>query len=164
MTQQQRLFLVQARSNYQVFGLLRKDDSLPRCHALYQLQMGTELLGKAYAWRNGPTKRTHRAFVTFLRELSGNPRAKKQLGYGGHNENWEHLLRKSRPLAERVEDMAPALAGDGPNPEYPWPPADPKETPVEFDFPLWVELTETPHGRQFLKLLADLFSVAEAYL
>ena len=88
------------------------------------------------------------------------------VNFSGQNANWRNLLRKSIPLASVIERLAPALAGDGPNAEYPWPrfPNNPIDAPVEFPFPLWAELTETAHGRQFLKLLADLFSVAEAYL
>lgn len=165
MTEHQRLFLTQARSNFMVFEILSKDKNVPRSHALHYLQMATELLGKAYAWRNGPqTKLTHSAVVKFLRSISANPKAQKQLGYGGQNESWRHLLRKSIPLAEMIEDLAPALAGDGPNPEYPWPPNDPTETPVEFEFPIWVELMDTTPGHQFITLITDLFAAAEAYL
>jgi len=164
MTEPQRLFLVQARSDFNIFDMFKKQESIPRCHALYHLQIATELLGKAYAWRNGPTKLTHRAFVKFLKSLSSNPKAREQLGYQGQNESWTHLLRKSKPLAEQIEDLAPALAGDNPNPEYPWPPDAPTGTPVEFEFPIWTQLAETAHGRQFLKLITDLFSVAELYL
>lgn len=164
MTEHQRLFLVQARANFGLFTELRKQETLPRCHALHYLQMATELLGKAYAWRNGPTKLTHRALVTFLKSLSSNKKAQKQLGYGGQNANWTNLLRKSMPLADQIERLAPNLAGDGPNPEYPWPPDDPTDAPVEFEFPVWKELTETAHGPLFLKLIAELFQVAEAYL
>jgi hypothetical protein len=164
MTEHQRLFLIQARTNFYVFKVFRKQEAIPRCHALYYLQMATELLGKAHAWKRGPTKLTHRAFVKFLRGLSSNPKAQKQLGYEGQNENWAHLLRKSIPLAEGIEDLAPALAGNGPNAEYPWPPEDPTTAPVEFEFPIWTELTETAHGRQFLTLTGNLFDAAEAYL
>lgn len=163
MTEQQRLFLVQARSNMAVFDLLR--DAAPHhSHALHYLQMATELLGKADAWRTGPKERTHRAFVTFLRTLVGNGKAQRQLGYAGKSASWKHLLRKSEPLAERIEDLAPALAQDGPNPEYPWPPKDPEVTPTEYKFALWFELTEEPFGRQFLQFVRELFKIAEAYL
>ncbi|MDB5310436.1 MAG: hypothetical protein JWO38_4638 [Gemmataceae bacterium] len=144
--------------------MFRSQENILRCHALHYLQMATELLGKAYAWRSGPTKLTHRASVKFLKSLSSNPKAQKRLGYEGQNESWTHLLRKSKPLAEQIEDLAPALAGDNPNPEYPWPPDAPTETPVAFDFSIWAELTETAHGRQFLKLVSALFLDAEAYL
>lgn len=164
MTEAQRLFLVQAKSDFRVFVHLQDEKDFPRCHALHYLQMATELLGKAHAWRDGPTKLTHRAFVNFLKSLSSNKKAQKQLGYEGKNDNWKHLLRKSKPLAEQIEDLAPNLAGNNPNPEYPWPPDDPTDTPVEFDFPIWKELKETAHGGRFLKLVADLFAAAEAYI
>jgi hypothetical protein len=163
VTEPQRLFLVQARSDFIVFELLRDQPSLPPCHALHYLQMATELFGKAHAWKNGPNFLTHRALVGFLRSLTRNRRAQRQLGYEGKNEKWENLIRSSIPLAQRVEDLAPALTQDGPNPEYPWPRADPASAPAEFEFSLWQELEET-EGRQFLRLLGKLFASAEAFL
>ncbi|MBY0455929.1 MAG: hypothetical protein K2V38_01180 [Gemmataceae bacterium] len=166
MNERQRLFLVQARANHALFGVLRKEETLGRCHALYALQMATELLGKAHASRAGPVELSHRAFVPFLRTLSNNPKARDQLGYKGKNANWRHLLRKCEPLAEQIQKLAPSLAGDGPNAEYPWPkfPQEPTDAPAEFDFPLWHDLTETALGHQFLQLLDRLFGVAEAYM
>src|ERR1700719_2123638 len=131
MTEHQRLFLVQARTDFAVFELLRRQPDLPACHALHYLQMATELLGKAHAWKHGPRPNTHRAFVGFLRSLSTNRKAQKQLGFEGNNGNWEQVIRKSVLLAQRIEDLAPALAGDGPNPEYPWPREDPQLAPAE---------------------------------
>jgi hypothetical protein len=164
MTEYQRLFLVQARADFTVFELLRRQPDLPACHTLHYLQMATELLGKAHAWKHGPRANTHRAFVSFLRSLSTNRRAQKQLGFEGRNENWEHLIRKSVPLAERIEDLAPALALDAPNPEYPWPRDDPQVAPAEYTFGIWQELQETAAGRQFLRLTSHLFAAADAYL
>jgi len=46
MTEHQRLFLVQARTDFAVFELFRRDVKWPSCHALHYLQMATELLGK----------------------------------------------------------------------------------------------------------------------
>jgi len=129
MTEYQRLFLVQARTDFAVFELLRRQPNLPACHALHYLQMATELLGKAHAWKHGPRANTHRAFVGFLRSLSTNRKAQKQLGFEGRNENWQHLIRKSVPLAEGIEHLAPALALDAPNPEYPWPRDAPEVAP-----------------------------------
>ena len=165
MTEYQRLFLVQARTDFAVFEWLRARPALPRCHALHYLQMATELLGKARAWKHGCPANTHRALVGFLRGLSTNRKAQKQLGFEGRNENWEHLLiRKCVPLAERIEDLAPALALDGPNPEYPWPREAPQVAPAEHAFGIWQELQETATGRQFLTMLGRLFAVAEAFL
>src|SRR5205085_6295161 len=137
---------------------------MPSCHALHYLQMATELLGKARAWKHGHPGTTHRAFVGFLRSLSTNRQAQKQLGYEGQNESWVHLIRKSIPLAEGVEELAPALCDDGPNPEYPWPKDAPQVAPVEYLFDIWRELQETAAGRQFLSLVGRLFAVAEAFL
>jgi hypothetical protein len=80
MTEHQRLFLVQARTDLVVFELLLRQAELPACHALHYLQMATELLGKAHAWKHSPQVTTHRAFVGFLRSLSTNRKAQKQLG------------------------------------------------------------------------------------
>ncbi len=166
MTEFQRLFLVQARTDLAVFELLRKQDDLPSCHALHYLQMATEMLGKAHAWKHGPPPklRTHHAFVSFLRSLSTNRKAQKQLGFEGQNESWKYVIKKSVGLAQRIENMAPALAGDSPNPEYPWPPAAPQAAPAEHRFDIWEELQETAPGRQFLHLTKHLFDAADAYL
>lgn len=74
------------------------------------------------------------------------------------------MLRKWNELAVKIENLAPDLAQDDPNPEYPWPPSNPTETPVRFEFPVWRELTETAWGRAFLKFTSDLLGAAEAYL
>jgi hypothetical protein len=126
--------------------------------------MATEMLGKAHAWKNGRPGNTHRAFKGFLKSLSTNRKAQKQLGFEGKNANWEHLIRKSLQLAERIEDLAPSLSPNSPNPEYPWPMDAPVVAPVEHAFDLWQELQHTPSGRQFLKLTRALFAAAEAYL
>ena len=160
----QRLFLAQARSDFAVFELLRKQATLPPCHALHYLQMATELLGKAHAWGSAPNPGTHRAIVRFLRSLSTNRMAQNQLGYGGKNEAWASRIRSSIPLAEMIEDLAPAFALEGPNPEYPWPRANPGHAPAEEEFEIWLELRDTSRGRQFLELLHALFVAAEAYL
>lgn len=78
MTEHQRLFLTQARTDFQVFHLFQENEAIPTCHSLHYLQMATEKLGKSYAWRQGPCDNTHRAFVGFLRSLSSN---------GGHSGN-----------------------------------------------------------------------------
>jgi hypothetical protein len=164
VTEHQRLFLAQARTDFAVFEWFRKAPNLPACHALHYLQMATEMLGKAHAWKHGKPKKTHRAFARFLRSLSTNRQAQAQFGYQGRTENWRHMIRKSVPLAEGVEDLAPSLARDGPNPEYPWPDADPQVAPAEFTFAIWQDLQQTGAGRKFLDLTSRLFAVADAFL
>ena len=164
MNEHQRLFLVQARSGFAVFELLRKQPAVDSCHPLHDLQIATEMFGKAHAWKTGPSFRTHRAIVGFLRSLSTNRAAQQQFGFGGKNEAWSSRIRASITLAERVEDLAPAIAQDGPNPEYPWPRANPEVAPAEHEFDLWLTLRDTAKGRQFLHLLGVLLATAEAYL
>ena len=164
MTEVQRLFLVQARSAYTVYKLLVSDATLHHCHALHYLQMATELLGKANAWKSGSVGKSHKAFVSFLRSLSSNRQAQKQLDYEGQNENWAHTIRKVIPIADTLQRMAPALAGDGPNPEYPWPSNAPINAPVEFAFPIWEELTERTYGRTLVHFIHRLFAAAEEYM
>jgi hypothetical protein len=48
---------------------------------------------------------------------------------------------------------APALAQNGPNPEYPWPPESPAHAPVSFEFALWLQLTQTGSGHQFFQMV-----------
>ena len=164
MTEHQRLFLVQAKTDYAVFNLLRERRELPHCHLLHYLQMATELFGKAWAWRTGKCPRKHRAFVSFLLSLSTNRQAQQQLGYEGKNESWRHLIRKSTSLAERIESLAPSLTPNGPNPEYPWPWQDPVESPAEHRFAVWQDLQQSVDGRQFRNLLSNLFDTAESFL
>jgi len=164
VNEHQRLFLVQARSDFAVFELLRKQPAVASCHPLHYLQIATEMFGKAHAWKTGPSFRTHRAIVGFLRSLSSNRAAQQQFGFGGKNEAWSSRIRATITLAERVEDLAPAIAQDGPNPEYPWPRASPEVAPAEHEFDLWLTLRDTAKGRQFLHLLGVLLATAEAYL
>jgi hypothetical protein len=164
MNEHQRLFLVQARTDLAVFEMFRKQSEFPACHALHYLQMATEMFGKAQACKHGPKGKTHRAFVPFLLSLRTNRKAQQMLGYQGRNENWQHTIRKSVSFAEAIQNLAPDLAGNGPNPEYPWPPTDPTAAPAEHTFAIWQELTDTAAGRQFLALLKRLFEVAEAFL
>ena len=57
------------------------------------------------------------------------------------------------PLIYELERLAPALANDGPNPEYPWPHIAPEQTPATFDFPIWRQFTETGRGRQLVQII-----------
>jgi hypothetical protein len=164
MTDYQGLFLVQARADFAVFELLRSQAKLPACHALHYLQMATELLGKAYAWNQGPRDNTHRALVAFLRGLSHNRQAQNAMGFEGRNEQWSHLIRKTIPMANNIERLAPQLAGDNPNPEYPWPRKAPKIAPAEHTFSIWQELEETSGGRAFIRLIKHLIDSAALYL
>jgi len=55
--------------------------------------------------------------------------------------------------------LAPALAQNGPNPEYPWKDASDKIlAPVDYPFPLVKRLRQTPQGAQLLKYI-EIFVV-----
>jgi hypothetical protein len=165
MTEHQRLFLVQARSAFVAFELLRKNAQLPPCHALHYLQMSTELLGKARRWKAGPpAKLTHKGFVWFLDGLRSNPIAQKILGFAGKNAQWDQLILKSKGIASAIEKLAPDLARDGPNPEYPWPKNAPEVAPAEHAFELWSQIEDTAAGRRFLSMLSHLFKNAEQFV
>lgn len=164
MKEVQRLFLIQARSAFDVYKLLKVDEAVHHCHALHYLQMATELLGKAHAWRRGPIGKSHKSLVEFLRTLSSNRSAQLALGYADQNASWVQTIRKFGPIAESLQKLAPALANDGPNPEYPWPPNAPAVAPVEHAFPIWEELNQTAFGRKFVDTIQHLFAEAENYL
>lgn len=162
MNAQQQVFLDQAKSAYAVFTLLKGREELHHCHALHYLQMATELLAKASAWKKVQTEPTHKALVHFFRKLESDKRAQSQLGFAEQNENWRYTLLKLSPLADDLQKMAPALAGQGPNPEYPWPKGMPTTAPVGYSFPIWEDLTNKSWGRQLLRLLQHLFAEADA--
>jgi hypothetical protein len=156
MNERQRLYLVQARSDWQVFLLLRDQ---PVCHRLHYLQMCTEKLGKAYFWRGpGAENLGHAAFVKFVRAIAMDRKLAGELGFGSHSAFREWIDYVS-DLAHSLERLAPALAGDGPNPEYPWPRSDPRTAPVEHRFQVWTDF-QTRNGhhlRRMLRLVLERF-------
>lgn len=158
MKEQQRLWWEQVRADHAVLAMLRKQDAAP-CQHLHYLQMVTEKLGKAYFWRAGHAPRkSHSSFVRFLQALTnrsnqGKTRISNLLGFDRRQE-FENWIRIISPLAFELEQLAPSLAGStGPNPEYPWPWENPKETPATFEFPIWKKLTGSSRGRQFLLVI-----------
>ena len=140
MNDRQRCWFDQVRSDYEVLLLLRRTGASP-CHQLHYLQVVTEKLGKAYFWRtNRPPRRGHASFVRFLQALDDRPasdvrRIAQLLGFG-RAENLENWIPHVAPLAYELKRLAPALAMDGPNAEYPWPAAAPVSSPATHDFRL----------------------------
>jgi hypothetical protein len=163
VNEQQRLFLAQARSNFEVYRLLASQEKIPESHSLHYLQMVGEMLGKAYFWTNGPNFTSHRAFASFHRALALSRSIQRRLGFQGKNAAWESLIREGSALAETVENLAPSLT-DGPNPEYPWPRDHPLQAPCEYQFEIWTTLRQTPRGRGFLALLDRLLESADSWL
>lgn len=56
-------------------------------------------------------------------------------------------------MAYALERLAPTLAGDGPNPEYPWPQRAPRYAPATFKFDVWTQLTNTGRGHQLMQVI-----------
>ena len=157
MNRYQELWWRQAKSDETGLVSLRRNGA-PACHQLHYLQMVTEKLAKAYFWRSGVSPpKTHAVFVQFLRSLGGVPQSQRQqvadaLGFRrfADLQNW---LRQVLPLAYTLQKLAPSLAQDGPNPEYPWPQDAPQFAPISFDFDLWIKLTNSGHGRQLMQVI-----------
>jgi hypothetical protein len=60
-------------------------------------------------------------------------------------------------LAYALERLAPAIANDGPNPEYPWPRAEPRYAPVEHRFEEWEELC-TRNGHCLWRMVQQILA------
>ncbi|MBI1346450.1 hypothetical protein GC163_09180 [bacterium] len=157
MTPAQSVWWRQAQSDFEIFERLRSQGAA-ECHLLHYLQMSTEKLSKAYLWRLGAAPpRTHVGFTRFLRALvdrraSEASRIAQILGFGRTVE-FENWVQQVLPLAYEIQKLAPAEAGDGPNPEYPWPHLAPVMCPIDYKFPTWNYLMNTGRGRRLLQLL-----------
>jgi hypothetical protein len=157
MNRYQELWLLQAQTDHQVFVLLRREGA-PACHALHYLQMATEKIAKAYFWRSGsPPPKSHSGFVQFLRFLGQFRRqADRQriaaLFSFNRFADFQNWIRNVLPIAYELERLAPDLAQNGPNPEYPWPHDLPQYAPVDFEFPVWDALT-SGQGRDLMRVV-----------
>ena len=126
--------LKQARSDYELLNFLRLGDA-PLCHQLHYLQMATEKLAKGFTTPRGgpPPPRVHRAFVRFVQSVRGDPQLQRACNCGPGQV--DAYIASLLPLARLIEDLAPAVANNGPNPEYPWPTPDGVTAPVGYPFP-----------------------------
>lgn len=156
MNDYQRLWWRQAASDHDVFVLLR-GQGVAQCHSLHYLQMVTEKLAKAYFWRSGlPPPRSHAGFVQFLRFLGAIPQRDRQrvaeLFSFNRFADFQNWIRAVLPIAYDLERLAPDLANNGPNPEYPWPHEGPVAAPADYSFPLWRAL-RTRQGRDLMRVI-----------
>ena len=166
MNAYQELWLRQAISDYEVL-LLLSERGVAASHQIHYLQMATEKLGKAYFWRSGaPPPHSHAGFVQFLRSLSGitakEQRHIAQVFQFKRMKDFQNFVRAILPMAYALERLAPALANDGPNPEYPWPQNAPRFAPVSFDFEFWSQL-QSGRGRHFLEVVGQAIWNFAAY-
>lgn len=153
----QEVWWEQARSDHAALLLLRRHGAAP-CHQLHYLQMVTEKLAKAFFWRSGtPPPRSHAGFVQFMRFLGGvqqskRPQIASALAFKSFGE-FQSWTRAILPLVYDLERLAPALAQNGPNPEYPWPADASVHAPALFPFPVWLQLTNSGRGRQLAQVI-----------
>lgn len=136
----QKMWWKQAQSDFEILQRFRSQGGVSPCHILHYLQMCTEKIAKAYAWRgNRPPGFTHLGFVGFLKLLTNQKNEQKRKKIAGvfgykRSSEFQGRIRSTAPLSHAIERLAPALANDGPNPEYPWPHAAPEYAPVAFEF------------------------------
>jgi len=167
MNEAQRLWWVQAKSDHEVFVLLRRQSAV-ECHLLHYLQMATEKIAKAYLWRiGGPPARSHVGFRRFMlalldRNRRDMQRIAKMFGFA-RRKDMDAWVRQVSPLAHELQNLAPAESNDGPNPEYPWPHDSPAEYPAEYTFGLWDRLQNAPRGRDLLKFIRNAIERFELY-
>jgi hypothetical protein len=157
MIEAQRLWWEQAKSDLAIFHLLRSK-GVPQCHLLHYLQMATEKLSKAYLWRSGKTPpKSHTGFVRFLKALLDRRSNElgtlsKALGFA-RPDDLDRWVKNVQTLAYSLQNIAPAEAGNGPNPEYPWPHEAPTHSPTVYSFELWTSLKDTGQGRKLIVVI-----------
>ncbi len=157
MNEAQKLWWQQAKSDHAAFDCLRRA-GVHECHILHYLQMATEKISKAYLWRSGtPPPRSHVGLMRFLRALlTRRPadlnRIAKVFDFA-RSEDMDAWVRQVGPLTYELQNLAPAEANDGPNPEYPWPHAMPLHCPALYSFDVWAKLRDRAQGRNLLRFI-----------
>ena len=148
-------YLEQARSDWDM-RRLAEEEGCSVCHGLHYLQMTTEKLGKAVLLRSGTklddVRKTHKTFYRFLQVAARNPGLQQALQFNGRQ--LQATVIGVRPLVYQIERLAPALAINGPNAEYPWEtPSGDVIAPASYRFPV-VETLKGPQGRKLLRLIS----------
>jgi hypothetical protein len=162
MNAQQGAFLRQARSDWQVYNDLCARDPRVGCHELHYLQMATEKFAKAYWWGTStPPGLTHSSFAIFMRDAATKSAVRQALGLAKQSQ-LRAWVRATLPLIVEIENLAPTLAQQGPNPEYPWPPDLPTVAPVDYAFDVLRQL-ETPKGKKLLHLIDRLLTTFDVW-
>ncbi len=129
-------YLLQAKSDYEMFTTLAQKEDTPLCHTLHYLQMATEKLAKSFLSEpNQPWPSRHQAYVAFIHVLLLNPNPfQKILGYT-RKDQYKASLGSIRRTAKTLEDLVPESLRTRPNPEYPWSSQGRIYVPVVYDFP-----------------------------
>ncbi len=133
-------FLIQAKSDFEIATNLL-NQPVPNCHFLHYLQMSLEKLSKGLSSKPGSKlspKRQHRAVerLFHLLEFESSFSLSKSSGKSVSRKNQQAILKSVRQTAIAIENLTPALAGSGPNAEYPWLKSGSSLVfaPIEYDF------------------------------
>jgi len=97
--------------------------------------MTAEKVAKGFQTAPGaaPIARSHVAFVSFVRAAGNMPQIQHACKIGSRRQ-FSAYVQSLLPLASVLERLAPALAGDGRNAEYPWEHDGQVTAPVEEGF------------------------------
>jgi hypothetical protein len=157
----QRLFLNQARSDYEIFRFLRGREI---CQRLHYLQMCTEKLSKVWFWRTVPPPHVpgHYPFEPFLRALHTSGRADfhRMFGYRSARRlvpQWPSILA----LALRIQRLVPGP--NNANPEYPWPRDLPTYSPLTHRFTELRDWSTTTSGLRLKIFVENILQDYEVY-
>jgi hypothetical protein len=149
-------FITQARSDWEIYQELK--DNYSQCHELHYLQMTTEKLSKAAL--AAPPK-SHQVFLKFLRSTLHNSRIRNELAENPNQ--YRAIINEILPIAQKIEQLAPAYDGVASNSEYPWMQPDGSvASPSTHNFPIWDEL-KTVSGRKLLNLISELVDKFEKF-
>jgi hypothetical protein len=151
------VFLAQAQSDWQVYEHLEKT-TFPHCHALHYLQMTTEKLAKAYLLAGQTNTKivrsTHHGLSRFFQLVSRNKGLQEEMGMTA--KQLSAHVQRLLPLAHDIESLAPAIAGNSPNPEYPREaPLSVFYAPMNYEFAISKAL-RAPHGLNLIKLIRTI--------
>jgi hypothetical protein len=147
-------FLEQAKSDWRTYEAIQRL-SLDACQLLHYLQMATEKLGKAMLLAEGiditKVRTSHKAFTRFLHLIARKPGVQNHLQMSARQ--LRAYIQSLLPVAVEFEKLAPALAKNGPNAEYPWiDPSGSIHVPASFQFFVVVQL-KGQTGRKLLSLI-----------
>ncbi len=131
-------FIRQARADY-IWARELRNAGAPTCHWLHFLQMAAEKLAKGYTCSRtgGQPRTTHVGFTRFLQSIAPKDQRLRSEWQtrNRHFTAYKEMVRSLIHVGHAIEQLAPALAGQGPNPEYPWEYESRILAPVDFSFP-----------------------------
>lgn len=148
----------QADADFRLWQRLQLESTVAECHRLHLLQMACEKLAKAYHYNAGTNPaalQSSRNWVaktlpTIMREMY----RRRGRRVPRHN---DYIMRHAKQLAREIDLLAPSVDDDGRRPdncEYPWDQGGRLISPLDHSFPA-LRLANAPHGRAFLKAVAE---------